>query len=76
VSKLPEFYKSINYKNPVERAREPVYNPATKYNEYCKSIERMPEPLTTGLPPIKTGENTMKFTMIKTGGFKKTETVS
>ena len=66
----------MNVKDPVERSREPIYNPATKYNAYVKPPEPMREPLAALLPTVKPNETSMKFSMIKSGGFTKSQTMN
>jgi len=55
-----------------QRAKEPVYNLADKYNQYCVPPKRVVDDFSTRtLPQIKVADNSLKFGLTKTGGFKK-----
>jgi len=58
-----------------QRAKEPVYNLADQYNQYCVPPKRVVDDFNTRtLPQIKVADNSLKFGLTKTGGFKKLET--
>jgi hypothetical protein len=54
------------------KGREAVYNLADKYNQYCVPPKRVVDDFNTRtLPQVKIADNSLKFSMIKTGGFKR-----
>jgi len=55
-----------------QKVKEPVYNLADKYNQYCVPPKRVIDDFNTRtLPQIKVSDNSLKFSMLKTGGFKR-----
>jgi len=55
-----------------QKGREAVYNLADKYNQYCVPPKRVIDDFNTRtLPQVKIADNSLKFSMIKTGGFKR-----
>lgn len=70
LSKLPQFYDSLKIKDPVQRAREPAFNYADKYNSYVKQPEIKKEYQSSILPTVPR-ESSMNFTVTATGGFKR-----
>jgi len=62
-------------KNANQRTKEPVYNLADHYNQYCVPPKRVVDDFNTRtLPQIKVADNSLKFNLTKTGGFKRVET--
>lgn len=60
-----------------EQKREGVYNLADKYNQYCVPPKRVVDDFNTRtLPQIKVTDNSLKFTMLQTGGFKRGQTAT
>jgi hypothetical protein len=70
VYKLPQYYDSLKIKDPVQRAREPTFNYADKYNSYVKQPEIKRE-YQSSILPVVTREPAMNFTVTATGGFKR-----
>lgn len=62
------------YKTSYQRAKEPVYNLADKYNQYCVKPTRVVDDFNTRtLPQIRVADNTLKFSMGQTGTFKRAD---
>jgi len=59
------------------KGKETVYNLADKYNQYCVPPKRVVDDFNTRtLPQVKIADNSLKFSMIKTGGFKRGQTLA
>lgn len=60
-----------------DQKREGVYNLADKYNQYCVPPKRVVDDFNTRtLPQIKVADNSLKFSMLQTGGFKRGQTAT
>jgi len=69
-----DFTQAKDLKNAYQRAKEPVYNLADQYNQYCVPPKRVIDDFNTRtLPQIKIADNSLKFGLTKTGGFKRLE---
>jgi len=66
------FGKTKSFQSAQQRSQEPVYNLADKYNQYCVPPKRVVDDFNTRtLPQIKVADNSLKFGLTKTGGFKR-----
>jgi len=66
------FYQTKDFKTSQQRAKEPVYNLADKYNQYCVPPKRVVDDFNTRtLPQIKVADSNLKFGLTQTGGFRK-----
>jgi len=66
------FGKTKSFQSAQQRSKEPVYNLADKYNQYCVPPKRVVDDFNTRtLPQIKVADNSLKFGLTKTGGFKR-----
>jgi len=68
------FYQMKDFKTSQQRSKEPIYNLADQYNQYCVPPKRVVDDFNTRtLPQIRVADTNMKFGLTKTGGFKKAE---
>jgi len=73
-SKAADFYSMKEFKTGNLRAKEPAYSLADQYNQYCVPPKRVVDDFNTRtLPQIKVADSSLKFSITKTGGFKRGE---
>jgi len=71
----PEFSQTKEFKSSQQRSKEPAYNLADKYSQYCVPPQRVVDDFNTRtLPQIRVADNKLKFGLTTTVGFKKGET--
>ena len=74
-SNTADFNKMKEFKTGYQRAQEPVYNLADKYNQYCVPPKRVVDDFNTRtLPQIRVADSSLKFSITKTGGFNRGST--
>jgi len=72
-----DVFQVKEFKSGSQRAKEPAYSYADNYNQYCVPPKKVQDDFSTRtLPQIRVTDNSLKFSMTKTGGFKKGQTAA